>query len=376
MRIKNNKLVCGLLISNMVSCTLLFWECMLKFNDVSMDSNTHIFPIELTLMDDHDDIIEDMIHWALKPYSICYIFNKNKDINSENRIALVTVSDLTSYPHPKSWLPLSRMNRLQYAYNFSYDYCDFPRDFDFTTLREIRWVKFGALYTVLKHYKYVVWLDTDTLFWNRQHIPFNKHALQWFHKYTNLSILFSDHGNKPVINAGIFILKHTQFSFNFLETIYVDYVNTELTKHHADQDAFQDFMAKYNEYNEIMVVPSEHLQKIYMQARPHLVEDDYKQLYSKQYNTIILHRASGAEKKYFQMNDIVKDWMDDDVLTRMKALCGSCFEDNTTWHDAVKGVSMNEFRKQKGNQVIHWPTKKMKTETRKDLKQPSKHYTH
>ena len=143
-----------LLLSNIFFLGLLFYESMIKFDAINYgdDNIEHI-----QVKNESQNILDDMISWAINPYSICYIFNQDKNISNENRIAFVTVSDLTVYPHPKSWLPLARMNRLQYARSFGYDYCDFPRDWDFTTFRESEWVKFGALYTVLSYYQYVVW---------------------------------------------------------------------------------------------------------------------------------------------------------------------------------------------------------------------------
>eukprot|EP01083_Nonionella_stella_P064094 166752_1 len=347
----NYRLACALIIVLLVFNTVL---CSLLFNSKIPARVANSIDVEsITTSSNANELMDDMIDWALEPYSICYIFNQNKDIHNESRIALVTVSDLTSYPHPKSWLPLSRMNRLQYAYNFTYDYCDFPRDPDFTTLRETRWVKFGALYTVLKYYKYVVWLDTDTLFWNRPHIPLNRYALQWFHNHTNLSVLFCDHGRvSPLINAGIFIIKHNTFSFDFLQKSYVNYVNRNMTRNHADQDAFQDFVDKKNENNQVMVIHSSYLQKIYVQANPQEFQDDYKKLYFKQGRTIIFHRVGGGRKKYYQMNDVIKDWLEPQILNKMKQKCNECFGDNSTWRDAVKKVNMNAFENEKGNQIL------------------------
>ena len=349
----------------MIFCGLLFFEYFECMNDNYMTFPSQNPPIQLLNVFDNDsenedDIINDMISWSIEPYSICYIFNKNKKIIGDNnndkysRIAIVTVSDLSSYPHPSSWIPLSRMNRLQYAHKFNYDYCDFPRDWDFTTLRETRWVKFGALYTVLKNYKYVVWIDTDTLFWNKPYISFDKYALEWFKNYTNLSVLFSNHAkHSENINAGIFIIKHNNFSFKFLENCYKDYVNQNITKGHADQDAFQDYIEKYNVNNEIMIIPAGNLQKIYVQASPQKYEDDYKKLYEKQGRTIIFHRVGGGAKKYFQMDDVIRDLMDKDILNKMKIKCLNCFENiNKTWREAIRKVDMNDFENQKGNKIL------------------------
>lgn len=362
---KYNRTVYILFISNMIFCGLLFFEYMIKFDYINYKDQSSLTEIQLVnqqhiisidSIDDNDEnddiIIDDMINWSIEPYSICYINNKNKNISNIDRIALVTVSDLTSYPHPSSWYPLARMNRLQYAYKFSYDYCDFPRDWDFTTLRETRWVKFGALYTILKYYKYIVWLDTDTLFFNKPHIPFQKYVMQWFKNYTNLSVLFSNHAkHSENINAGIIVIKNSKFSFNFLEKCYANYVNKDITANHADQDAFQDFMDKYNGNNEIMIIPAGNLQTIYVQANPQKVEDDYKKLYKKQGRSIIFHRIGGGKKKYFQMNDVVRDWTDNDILNKMKNKCPDCFIDHENWHDAVRKVDMSDFEEKPGNQM-------------------------
>merc|ERR1712228_586275 len=304
-------------------------------------------------------ILQDMIAWSISPYSICYIFNKDNNVNNESRIAFVTVSDLTAYPHPKSWHPLARMNRLLYSQFFGYDYCDFPRDWDFTTLRESRWEKFGALHTVLTYYQYAVWLDTDTLFWNKERIPLHRHILPYYANYSNLSVIFSDHGrHSSLINAGIFILKHNKFSFDFLERSYSDYVNADVTQNHADQDAFQAFVDEHNENGEVMVIPSWFLQRIYVQMNPHKFSDDYKKLNEKQGESIIFHRVGGGKKKYFQMNDVIMDWMDSKILNRMKMQCPHCFKKNKNWNDAVKGVNMKQFENQKGNKLLRLAEKK------------------
>ena len=181
--------------------------------------------------------------------------------------------------------------------------------------------------------------------------------MEWFTNNTNLSVLFSNHGKKSeAINAGIFIIKNTEFSFHFLEKCYSNYVNKEMTLHHADQDAFQHWIDNYNQNNEIMVIHSKHLQRIYVQIIGGAkMETDYRQLYEKQWHTIIFHRVGGGQKKYFQMNDVIMDWMDPRIIQRIRRKCEECFEgENKTWHEAVRGVNMHAFNAQEGNKVVRY----------------------
>ena len=137
--------------------------------------------------------------------------------------------------------------------------------------------------------------------------------------------------------------------------MYSEYVNENVS--HSDQGAFQTFADEQNENGEVMVIPSSFMQRIYKLLNAHNYEDDYKKLNEMQGESIIFHRVGGGRLKYFQMNDVIRDWIDSDVLNRMMAKCPECFENNEKWQEAVRRVDMKQFDVQKGKKLQKLRTK-------------------
>ena len=84
--------------------------------------------------------------------------------------------------------------------------------------RHVAWEKIYFVYKNLKSFDYIVWIDADAFF-RIDNLEFNM-LETIINIYINKDLIFSeDIPFNGIINSGIFIVKNTDYSHKFLETI-------------------------------------------------------------------------------------------------------------------------------------------------------------
>lgn len=98
----------------------------------------------------------------------------------------------------------------RYCDRFGYDFIAFDEVLDST--RHPSWSKIIAIQRVLPHYDWVFWCDTDAVLWNREA------GLRQFVASASEDAVFQ--ANHEGVNAGLFFIRNSSWSFNFLTEVY------------------------------------------------------------------------------------------------------------------------------------------------------------
>ena len=80
------------------------------------------------------------------------------------------------------------------------------------TDRKPHWERLPLLLKNLKKYDYVIWIDADAFFYKD-----SPNITNIIKKYKDFDFIFSKDINKTSINTGIFIVKNTPYSLDFLK---------------------------------------------------------------------------------------------------------------------------------------------------------------
>jgi hypothetical protein len=122
---------------------------------------------------------------------------------------------------------LTEQNHRAYCSKHGYQY---NAHFGRISERHAAWDKILAVMRLLPYYDYVMWIDADCVFNN-----FDKRIEDYFSKCGTFCRDVAYDGNNGqwhYVNTGVFILKHDQKSFDFLNTVWNshDYKVDELEK--------------------------------------------------------------------------------------------------------------------------------------------------
>lgn len=134
-------------------------------------------------------------------------------------------------------------NHINYANKFNYKYLEYGK-----TLfnKDAKWEKIYIIRELLKtDTKYILWIDGDTGF-----IDCNKDIQDIIKEYDSDIIISGDHNF--VINSGVFVIKNTKWSKNFIDDMIFIVENKNIQKEIQkytnlhDQSAFIPLIMGYN----------------------------------------------------------------------------------------------------------------------------------
>lgn len=116
-----------------------------------------------TSNDSISDLVTSVFAWSLQPKSFCFG-------NPKSEIVITTISALhrntkhlrMNWTFSNQFLYFSRLNRVLYALKYNYSYCEFPDTFD--SSKPPHYSKLNVIRILLHYYKFVVWVDLDTMF--------------------------------------------------------------------------------------------------------------------------------------------------------------------------------------------------------------------
>jgi hypothetical protein len=123
------------------------------------------------------------------------------------KLAFVTVSAGEEFARLAS---LVNPAKRRHCDRFGYDFVAFDEVLD--TSRHPSWSKIIAIRRVLPQYDWVFWCDTDAVLWN------GKYGLRQFVTAASEDAVFQV--NHEGINAGLFFIRNSSWSFSFLDDVY------------------------------------------------------------------------------------------------------------------------------------------------------------
>lgn len=128
----------------------------------------------------------------------------------ENRlkIGVCTLSIGNQY---KQYTKYTRENKILYCKKHNYDFID--DESIYNKDKPIPWSKILQLQKYLKKYDYLVWIDADIYVMNS-----DVKLESFIEKYKNFDIICGS--DWKMINTGVFFIKNSDFSNNFLQLIY------------------------------------------------------------------------------------------------------------------------------------------------------------
>ncbi|KAI9498671.1 galactosyl transferase GMA12/MNN10 family-domain-containing protein [Zychaea mexicana] len=195
-----------------------------------------------------DELFINMAQWtALEPSAVCRS-------DKRPRIALMT----SSYIYPDNCMEpsatLSAINKRKYAEKHNHSFV--PRSIEFAQQRGRKtvWGKVDAVQNVLPHYDWIFWTDMDCVIMNseqslndlldklRNEYPEGKDAFD-----KNVDFIASRPPRDPMLNAGVFFLRNTEWSMQFLNEVQ-DFKEWYNKRPSYEQGAMADVANKYKSH--------------------------------------------------------------------------------------------------------------------------------
>ncbi|KAI9258946.1 galactosyl transferase GMA12/MNN10 family-domain-containing protein [Phascolomyces articulosus] len=176
-----------------------------------------------------DDLFIHLAQWSMLQSTTVCLNNKSNKVyppRGQERIALMT----SSYIYPDNCMEpsatLSSMNKRKYAEKHHHAFV--PRSIEFAQQkgRKTVWGKVDAVQNVLPHYDWIFWTDMDCVIMNTER-SLNELLDKLRHDYSegpdafdkNVNFIASRPPRDPMLNAGVFFLRNSEWSMQFLNEV-------------------------------------------------------------------------------------------------------------------------------------------------------------
>ena len=183
-----------------------------------------------------------------------HIKKRYPDYNKPLKIAICSFAIGDKY---KECMNLGIESKVKYCKKHGYDFIDDESVYhEQGKDRPIAWSKILMVKKYLPYYDYVVWMDADTMITNDE-IKLEDYIKE--HLDTREFLFTRDISHK--INSGVFFVKYSYLSFQFLDLIYSkeEYIDSHTWEQEAINYIHDKNVDNFHEYSIILPVEKQHL---------------------------------------------------------------------------------------------------------------------